>query len=360
MDYEFGPATSTRCYTSSKRRNDVFHVDLVSSRFLINPEIDDCMRKLAICLADFIKKKCSTRVIVSYPQYCAESSGSNPFVQVSKNPQIWKCYPKFNVHENYITNFEQMSAFAQSWESIYAIADQFRACRSCIASIPSLRVGLCPDDDQTFIKASSCTTPPGYSYDLRLAIPTLQAGVEYLLATPPSLPWSLVVALEFFRLQAIDGEARGCESSNLPADAVGVLENWINFMLYGSLIDADSEIDDYLSEDWVRSISKSVVQSNSIYPATMTLMFDCSGLVPDTLSAHNLDEQLVQLDKAWQNAVITMKTRGAILVSHEELKNKSMLESIFKKLDVLCHKRFARAMAHRENLEKVESEALIA
>lgn len=85
-------------------------------------------------------------------------------------------------------------------------------------------------------------------------MPTLQPGVGCLLATPPSLPWSLAVALEFFRLQAADGEARGCESSNLSTNSVGVLENWINFMLYGSLVDSASETGDYLSEDWVSDL----------------------------------------------------------------------------------------------------------
>lgn len=96
-------------------------------------------------------------------------------------------------------------------------------------------------------------------------------------------------------------------------------------------------------------------QSSSAYPATLTLIFDCSGLMSGAFPTSNLDEQLVQLDKAWQNAGFTMRNRGAMLVSPEELENISALESIFEELDMLCHKRFAQAMAHRENLEEMES-----
>ncbi|VUZ51806.1 unnamed protein product [Hymenolepis diminuta] len=361
VERRIGAKSPSKPPTPSKKPNDILHIDIIPSHFLITPKVEDCLRKIAIQFVSFIKKKYSqTRAVVTYPQCCGKSDSSNSFVQVYKNPQIWKCYPKFNVHDRYESEYGQMSAYAQSWESIHTIFSQFLTYRSCVASIPSLAMGLCPATDQTFMKNLSSAKSSTYPFDLRLAVPTLHPDVGCLLATPPSLPWSLSVALEFFRLQAMDGEERGCDKSNLTTNTVGVLQNWIDFMLYGTLIESEDEKTNYLSEDWIRTTSKSSAQSNSAFPAVMTLVFDCSSLIPpETFPKNDLDEQLVKLDKAWQDAVqvSAQQSRGTILISSKQLENAGDLEKLFDEVDTICHKRFAQSKAHRGHLERMEIDA---
>lgn len=72
---------------------------------------------------------------------------------------------------------------------------------------------------------------------LRLGVPTLDTLVKGLIATAPSLPWALAVAVEFYRMQARDSKNG---TSNLTIETVGVLENWTEFFTYGSLLTDDS------------------------------------------------------------------------------------------------------------------------
>lgn len=95
VERRLGAKSPSKPPTPSKKPNDVLHIDIIPSHFLITPKIENCLRKIAIQFVNFIKKKYSqTRVAVTYPQYCEKSDNSNSFVQVYKNPQIWKCYPK--------------------------------------------------------------------------------------------------------------------------------------------------------------------------------------------------------------------------------------------------------------------------
>lgn len=92
----------------------------------------------------------------------------------------------------------------------------------------------------------------------------------------------------------------------------------------------------------------------------MTLVFDCSSLIPlETFPKNDLDEQLVKLDKAWQDAVqvSTQQSRGTILISSKQLENAGDLEKLFDEVDTICHKRFAQSKAYRGHLEVMEIEA---
>nr|CDS25749.1 expressed conserved protein [Hymenolepis microstoma] len=349
--------------TLSKNAHDVIHVDIIPSRFLITPEIENLLRRIAVQFVNFIQAKYShSRVTVSYPQCCEKTAIPNSSFQVFKNPQIWRCYPKFTIHDYCESKYDQMSAFALSWNSIHTLFSQFLSYRSCIASIRSLPMGLCPSKDQT-MKNLSSAKPFTYLFDLRLAVPTLHPDVGYLLATPPSLAWSLSVALEFFRLEAVNGEERGSNNSNLTTNTVGVLQNWIDFMLYGTLIETEDEKINHLSEDWILATGKSAAHSNSSFPAMMTLVFDCSSLMPSEIyQTDDLDEQFLNLDKAWQDAVHfgVQQSRGTVLISPKQLENTDGLAKLFNEVDTVCHKRFAQSKAHRCNSETTRIEAVSA
>ncbi|VDO10013.1 unnamed protein product [Rodentolepis nana] len=352
-------AKSPMPLSPSREFHNVLHIDIIPSRFLITPEIENLLRKIAVQFVGFIQKKHShSRVAVSYPQCCGQAGIPNSLFQDFKNPQIWRCYPKFDVHNRCEAKYDQMSPYAQSWDSIHTIFKQFLSYRSCIASIQSLPVGLCPSKDQTFMKTLCSAKPFTHFFDLRLAVPTLHPDVGYLLATPPSLPWSLSVALEFFHLQAVNEEESGCNNTNLTTDTVGVLRNWIDFMLYGTLIESEEEKINHLGEEWIRTTSKSSAHSNSSFPAMMTLVLDCSSLMPSEIpQAGDLDEQFFKLDKAWQDAVhlgVQQSRGGIVLISPKQLENSDDLFKLFDDADTVCHKRFAQSKDHQFHLKRWE------
>lgn len=145
-----------------------------------------------------------------------------------------------------------MSPFGCTWRSLLKIKRTFEGLRSRLAVIPNLHLGLCPADDQRFIEHQSGADRKldVWPINLRLGVPTLNPKVKFLLATPPSLSWAFTVALEFYRLQAKGKKAQGSDT-NLTEETVGVLENWMNFMTYGTLLKEDSERYSYINKNLV-------------------------------------------------------------------------------------------------------------
>ena len=149
-----------------------------------------------------------------------------------------------------------MSPFGRSWQSVLKIKNAFGGLQSRRAVIDLLPMGLCPSEDQHLTEHLTplgtknqrhCNVCP---INFRLGVPTLDSRVKSLLATPPSLTWAFAVAMEFFRFQAGDKSANNC-TSNLTVETVGVLRNWMDFMLFGTLLNEDSEKYEFMNKEWV-------------------------------------------------------------------------------------------------------------
>ena len=131
----------------------------------------------------------------------------------------------------------------------------FDGFQSCSAAIDILPMGLCPVGNQHFaVKSAGHQRSAACPIDFRIGVPTLNPTMNCLLATPPSLTWAFAVATAFYRLQAGHRKADDCDS-NLTVETVGVLQNWVDFMLYGTLLKDDSDKYEFIHKDLVSSVN---------------------------------------------------------------------------------------------------------
>ncbi|KAL5110553.1 hypothetical protein TcWFU_006606 [Taenia crassiceps] len=257
-------------------------------------------------------------------------------VQIFSNPIWWRCLPPFNVHDRY-TAFskggKEMSPFGCTWRSLLKIKRTFEGLRSRLAVISNLHLGLCPAEDQRFIKHQSGADRQldEWPINLRLGVPTLNPKVKCLLATPPSLSWAFTVALEFYRLQAKGKRVQG-SNTNLTEETLGVLENWINFMAYGTLAKGDS----YINKNSLCATT-SVTQRTSSWPPQLTIIIECPSMEGPEQGTEKVDERLFPLGTAWCNAVHNSTTEGHAIVLRE-VDIDQMKETVARRVVEMCKK----------------------
>ncbi|CDS41838.1 expressed conserved protein [Echinococcus multilocularis] len=347
---EFDVTNLSKSMSSSKASYHVAHIDLVPSTFFITSKVDHYLRLCAKRLLELISKEFpDISVTATYLQgNIHESKRDRRAVdavqaQVFSNPIWWRCLPPFNVHDKYSTFSEGakgMSPFGCSWRSLLKIKRTFEGFRSRLAVIPNLHLGLCPAEDQRFIEHQSEADQQSddWPINLRLGVPTLNPKVKFLLATPPSLSWAFAVALEFYRLQAKDKTAQG-SGTNLTVETVGVLENWISFMTYGTLLKEDSERYSYINKNLLHTTT-SIAQRTSSWPSPLTIVVECSGMEDPVQGMDKVDERLVPLEAAWRNAVHNNTMEGHAIVLHESSIDQ-MKEAVAQRVVEMCKKRLA-------------------
>lgn len=146
---------------------------------------------------------------------------------------------------------DSCTPFVRSWQSTLKLKRVYEALRARTASIPKLPMGLfgitnTPHAATAAVESDATPVP----LHIRLGVPTLDSACDNLLATPPSLAWALAVTMEFYRLQAEYGMSSNLET-NLTVETVGVLENWIEFFTYGSLLTDGSMKSTFIDKAWV-------------------------------------------------------------------------------------------------------------
>ncbi|VDD80342.1 unnamed protein product [Mesocestoides corti] len=298
-------------------RPQVVCIDVVPSAFLISPQVDQRLRVYAKMLAEKIAE-----------------AGSMPSVN-------------FYVHEK-TPNLEcgdDTTPFVRSWQSILKMKYFYEGLRSRLAAISKLPMGLCLAEDQHALEVQhhrheGRLTP----INLRLGVPTLDVDANSLLATPPSLAWALTVTMEFNRLQAEDEKTRRLDS-NLTVKTVGVLENWIEFLTYGTLLTDDINKSSVVGGDKLLSNTTSMVQRVSCEPPIITIVIDPvtkgdleRGCVE--VDTEGVDEQFLHIEFAWRNAVTNQVSDGsAILICDDDLKTST--EATAHKVITLCQERLS-------------------
>ncbi|KAL5971463.1 hypothetical protein TSMEX_000795 [Taenia solium] len=335
---------------SSMASYHVAHIDLVPSTFFITSKVDQYLRLCAKRLSELIAREFhGILVTVTYLQGNIHESKRDrraadaTHFQSFSNPIWWRCLPLFNVHDKYSTfskGGKEMSPFGCTWRSLLKIKRTFEGLRSRLAVISNLHLGLCPAEDQRFIEHQSGADRQldDWPINLRLGVPTLNPRVKFLLATPPSLSWAFTVALEFYRLQAKGKKAQGSDT-NLTEETVGVLENWINFMTYGTLLKADSERYSYINKNLLYATT-SMAQRTSSWPPPLTIVVECSGMEGLAQGTDKADERLIPLETAWRNAVHNNTTEGHAIILHE-IDIDQMKEAVAQRVVEMCKKRLA-------------------
>ncbi|VDM33847.1 unnamed protein product [Hydatigera taeniaeformis] len=336
-------AFSLKSVPSSKVSYRVAHIDIVPSTFFITPKVDQYLRLCAKNLSEFISKEFpDISVSVTYLQGTHDRRSSDIVkFQVFSNPIWWKCLPPFNVQDRYsafIKGGEEMSPFGCTWRSILKIRRLFESLRSRLAVIPCLHLGLCPADDQRFNEHQSeaCHQSNNWPLNLRLGVSTLNSKAKSLLATPPSLFWAFAVALEFYCLQSKGQKDQG-SNTNLTEETVGVLENWMNFMTYGTLFKEDSERYSYINKNLLRTTTSSA-QCTSLWPSPLAIVVECFGMEDPVQSTDEVDEQLSTLETAWCNAVQNSIMKGHAIVLRE-VDIDQMKEAVAHKVIETCKMR---------------------
>ncbi len=132
----------------------------------------------------------------------------------------------------------------RSWRSVLRLKQVYDVLRSRSAVVDRLPIGFCESETPKVDRASD-----ELPVHLRLAVPNIQPTVKHLVATPPSLMWALAVTMEFCRLQS--KETMKNSQSNLTVETIGVIENWVEFFVYGSLLTDESIKPNFEKSVWV-------------------------------------------------------------------------------------------------------------